>query len=108
MDAIDSYIKAHAPKAAVVMGGGFVGLEMAEAFAKRGLQTTVVEMMPTVMAAMDTGFGRRVADELRANGVEASRLLSLCQAAGYPPKHRPVLPVLPPPPTLPIPLAAAH
>lgn len=70
MDGIDGYIKAHAPAAAVVMGGGFVGLEMAEAFAKRGLRTTVVEFLPTVMAAMDAGFGRRVAGELRANGVE--------------------------------------
>lgn len=100
MDGIDGYIKAHAPKAAVVMGGGFVGLEMAEAFAKRGLRTTVVEFLPTVMAAMDAGFGRRVAGELRANGVEVRvalvrgslalccvyiRLCSRSRAAALPP-----------------------
>ena len=77
MDAIHGYIDANNPKSAVVMGGGFVGLEMAEAFQKRGLKTTVVELLPTVMAVMDRGFGRRVADELRANGVDVSARKSL-------------------------------
>jgi NADPH-dependent 2,4-dienoyl-CoA reductase/sulfur reductase-like enzyme len=70
MDAIHAYIETAKPKHAVVIGGGFVGLEMAEAFHMRGIHTTVVEFAPTVMAIMDTGFGHRVANELRANGVD--------------------------------------
>jgi len=70
MDAIHAYIEMAKPKHAVVMGGGFVGLEMTEAFHKRENHTTVVELAPTVMAVMDTGFGHRVANELRANGVD--------------------------------------
>lgn len=70
MDAISAYIETAKPKHAVVMGGGFVGLEMAEAFQMRGIHTTVVELAPTVMATMDKGFGHRVAAELRKNGVD--------------------------------------
>ena len=69
MDRIDAYIEREKPRSAVVVGGGFIGLEMAEAFRKRGLETTVVELLPTVMAVMDREFGVRVAAELEANGV---------------------------------------
>jgi len=69
MDRLDAYLETERPKTAVVVGGGFVGLEMAEAFRKRGLETTVVELLPTVMAAMDREFGVHVARELEANGV---------------------------------------
>lgn len=69
MDRLHQHLASAAPKSAVVVGGGFIGLEMAEAFAKRGLGTTVVEMLPTVMAVMDRELGARIADELEAHGV---------------------------------------
>jgi NADPH-dependent 2,4-dienoyl-CoA reductase/sulfur reductase-like enzyme/rhodanese-related sulfurtransferase len=69
MDRLHEHLKSSGAKSAVVVGGGFIGLEMAEAFAKRGLTTTVVEMLPTVMAVMDREFGVRIAGELQANGV---------------------------------------
>jgi NADPH-dependent 2,4-dienoyl-CoA reductase/sulfur reductase-like enzyme/rhodanese-related sulfurtransferase len=71
MDRLDGYIEAEKPRHAVVVGGGFIGLEMAEAFQKRGLQTTVVELLPTVMGVMDREFGVQVAHELAAHGVQA-------------------------------------
>jgi NADPH-dependent 2,4-dienoyl-CoA reductase/sulfur reductase-like enzyme len=52
-----------------VVGGGFIGLEMAEAFARRGLATTVVELAPTVMSLMDPELGHQVAGALRAANV---------------------------------------
>ncbi|HET9552078.1 MAG TPA: FAD-dependent oxidoreductase [Anaeromyxobacteraceae bacterium] len=70
MDRLHGFIAEEKPASAVVVGGGFIGLEMAEAFAKRGLATTVVELLPTVMAVMDRPFGRLVEGELRRNGVE--------------------------------------
>jgi len=70
MDRLHDHLKTSGAKSAVVVGGGFIGLEMAEAFAKRGLHTTVVEMLPTVMALMDREFGGRIADELGKNGVK--------------------------------------
>jgi NADPH-dependent 2,4-dienoyl-CoA reductase/sulfur reductase-like enzyme/rhodanese-related sulfurtransferase len=69
MDRLHGFIAEQGPKSAVVVGGGFIGLEMAEAFAKRGLATTVVEQQPTVMSLMDPGFGVRVGRELEKNGV---------------------------------------
>jgi NADPH-dependent 2,4-dienoyl-CoA reductase/sulfur reductase-like enzyme len=69
MDRLHDFIETEKPKSAVVVGGGFIGLEMAEAFRKRGLDTTVVELLPTVMAVMDRDFGAQVAHELEKNGV---------------------------------------
>ena len=70
MDRLDGFIETEKPRHAVVVGGGFIGLEMAEAFRARGLETTVVELLPTVMAVMDREFGEQVASELRQNGVQ--------------------------------------
>ena len=70
MDRLDGFIEAMKPRTAVVVGGGFIGLEMAEAFRKRGLETTVVELLPSVMAVMDREFGHDIARELAANGVK--------------------------------------
>ncbi len=70
MDRLDGFISGQKPRTAVVVGGGFIGLEMAEAFRKRGLETTVVELLPTVMAVMDPDLGARVANELGRNGVK--------------------------------------
>ncbi|HEY9857315.1 MAG TPA: FAD-dependent oxidoreductase [Stenomitos sp.] len=69
MDRLHDYIEQHRPRTAAVVGGGFIGLEMAEAFRKRGLQTTVIEQQPTVMGVMDPEFGRLIAEELHENGV---------------------------------------
>jgi NADPH-dependent 2,4-dienoyl-CoA reductase/sulfur reductase-like enzyme/rhodanese-related sulfurtransferase len=70
MDRLDAYLATGKPRSAVVVGGGFIGLEMAEAFRKRGLETTVVELLPTVMALMDRELGVAVGRELEAHGVE--------------------------------------
>lgn len=69
MDRIHDFIIREHPRSAVIAGGGFIGLEMAEAFRKRGLDTTVVELLPNIMSVMDQEFGAAIADELKANGV---------------------------------------
>lgn len=69
MDRLHRYIDLETPATAVIVGGGFIGLEMAEAFAKRGIATTVVELLPTVMALMDAEFGRLIAREMHEHGV---------------------------------------
>ncbi len=69
MDRIDGYIRDQQPKSAVVVGGGFIGLEMAEALVQRGLQTAVVELAPHVMAIADRELGMRIGEELSDNGV---------------------------------------
>jgi len=69
MDRIQAYIKNENPKTAVVAGGGFIGLEMAEAFHSRGLAVTVVELAPQLMSVMDREFGERIKSHLEKNGI---------------------------------------
>lgn len=52
-DGIKSYIKEKQPKSAVVIGGGFIGLEMAENLIALGLEVTIVEMLDQVMPPLD-------------------------------------------------------
>jgi NADPH-dependent 2,4-dienoyl-CoA reductase/sulfur reductase-like enzyme len=54
---------------AVVVGGGYIGLEMAEAFVQRGLSVTVVEAAAQPMSTLDPELGAQVADALRGIGI---------------------------------------
>jgi NADPH-dependent 2,4-dienoyl-CoA reductase/sulfur reductase-like enzyme len=64
------FIEEARPRTAVVVGAGYIGLEMAEAFRARGLQTTLVESSDKLMTALG-GRARDIAlEELRAHGVE--------------------------------------
>lgn len=64
------YFEEARPRSAVVVGAGYIGLEMAEAFRARGLRTTLVEASDKVMNALAGRARDTVADELRAGGVE--------------------------------------
>lgn len=69
MDKITSFIDNSKPKTAVVVGGGFIGLEMAEALVKRGMKVSVVEMMPHVMAIMEAEIAGFIQEEMMAYGL---------------------------------------
>jgi tRNA 2-thiouridine synthesizing protein A len=58
------------PQRAVVIGGGYIGLEVAENFHERGLLTTVVEGAPQILAPFDEEMAAIVQAHLRENGVE--------------------------------------
>lgn len=77
MDRLHTFIEEAKPKTAVIVGGGFIGLEMAEALAARRVKTTVVELAPTVLNVMDREFGAQVTQELRAHGVEVASGVAL-------------------------------
>ena len=64
------YFEGAGPRTAVVVGAGYIGLEMAEAFRARGLRTTLLEASDKVMSALNGRARDVVADELRAGGVE--------------------------------------
>lgn len=57
------------PAAAVVIGAGFIGLEMAENLASQGLDVTVVEAAPQVLTPLDPEMAILVEDELTRHGV---------------------------------------
>ncbi len=54
---------------AVVVGGGFIGLETAENLVHAGFEVTLVEMLDQVLAPMDREFARLVEEHLKRNGV---------------------------------------
>jgi NADPH-dependent 2,4-dienoyl-CoA reductase/sulfur reductase-like enzyme len=57
-------------RSAVIVGGGYIGLEMAEAFCARGLAITVVEQAPAVMPTVDLELGRLLGEELGRHDVQ--------------------------------------
>ncbi len=58
------------PKEAVVIGAGFIGLEMAENIRKRGLKVTIVEKAPHVLPPLDEEMATFVQAELLKNGIQ--------------------------------------
>ncbi len=65
MDRIVAFIDGHKPRRAVVIGGGFIGLEMAEAFHHRGMHVTVVERNPHILPLLDSDMARHLQDQVR-------------------------------------------
>jgi NADPH-dependent 2,4-dienoyl-CoA reductase/sulfur reductase-like enzyme len=58
------------PKSAIIVGAGYIGLEMADALCHRGLDVTIFGVGNTVLRTVDPELGRRVQAELERNGVE--------------------------------------
>ena len=57
------------PRRAVIVGGGYIGIEMAEALVLRGLEVSLVDMLPQVMGTLDADMAALVAKALEAAGV---------------------------------------
>ena len=70
VDAIANFINIHNSKKAVVIGAGFIGLEMAESLAQRGMEVTIVEKAPHVLPPFDEEMAAYIRKELVANGVK--------------------------------------
>lgn len=67
---IRSWIEQRSAKKAVIVGGGFIGLEMAENLRHLGLEVTLVEMLPQVMPPMDVEMISPVHDYLESKGIK--------------------------------------
>lgn len=66
---IKDYIDNAAPKTAAVIGGGYIGVEMAENLVQAGLSVTIVEMQNQVIAPLDFDMASIIHNELERNGV---------------------------------------
>lgn len=66
VDAINAWIDTRQARRAVVVGGGYIGLEMAEQLHRRGLEVSVVEALPQVMAPLDPEMAAWLHLELQA------------------------------------------
>ncbi|TCS43000.1 FAD-dependent oxidoreductase [Reinekea marinisedimentorum] len=69
MDKIIQKINIEAPRSAVVVGGGYIGIEMAEALIHRGIETTMVELADQIMPPMDPEMAVPLHQEMRRAGV---------------------------------------
>ncbi len=58
------------PATAAVIGGGFIGVEMAENLVHRGIKTAIIEATPQLLAPLDPEMALLVADEMSTNGVD--------------------------------------
>lgn len=70
LDAIMANLNTTQPKEAIVVGGGFIGLEMVENLVKRGLNVTLVEKAPQILTPLDEEMAIFVENELLKNNVK--------------------------------------
>ena len=82
--AIRSWIDTTGARRAVVVGAGFIGLEMVEQLAGRGITTTLVEKLTQVMPTLDAEMAARVADEVERHGVDLRLGRSVREVTGDP------------------------
>ncbi len=69
-DIIKSFVQTNKVKNVVIIGAGFIGLEMAENFHHLGLQVTIVEMSNQILAPLDFPIAALVQQHIRSKGVE--------------------------------------
>lgn len=67
---IFNYMRDHRLKNAVIVGGGYIGIEMAEALLERNMKVSLLDMAPEVMITMDPDMGKLISKYLREIGVD--------------------------------------
>jgi NADPH-dependent 2,4-dienoyl-CoA reductase/sulfur reductase-like enzyme len=75
--AIDEFINKRNPKTAVIIGAGYIGMEMSEALTKRGVKVTVVEFAESVMPSVDVDFGIKIREMLTQNGITVNNNITI-------------------------------
>jgi NADPH-dependent 2,4-dienoyl-CoA reductase/sulfur reductase-like enzyme len=68
--AVHRYLETAKPRRAVIVGAGYIGLEMADALTHRGIEVTVACRPATLLSTVDAEFGSAVADELEDHGAK--------------------------------------
>lgn len=66
---LHNYIKEHKPKGAVIVGSGYIGLEVAEAFVARGLEVTILERSAMLLEGTEPEIASAVEETLERHGV---------------------------------------
>jgi NADPH-dependent 2,4-dienoyl-CoA reductase/sulfur reductase-like enzyme len=84
--AVHDFIESARPRRAVIVGAGYIGLEMADALAHRGMEVTIAGRTPSVPATVEPTFGEAVAMELERHRVRVFTRVeahSIVQTAGH-------------------------
>jgi NADPH-dependent 2,4-dienoyl-CoA reductase/sulfur reductase-like enzyme len=80
--AIKEYIRNERPRTGLIIGGGYIAMEMAEAFSQAGVKVTVVEKMPQILGTADREITELVEKELERNGVTLVKSDSVARFTG--------------------------
>ncbi|MCA1802916.1 MAG: FAD-dependent oxidoreductase [Rhodothermaceae bacterium] len=67
--AVFEYIRQQNPQKAVIVGGGYIGIEMAEALLTQDMDVSLIDMAPEVMITMDPDMGKLISEYMREQGV---------------------------------------
>ncbi|MEO0896786.1 MAG: FAD-dependent oxidoreductase [Bacteroidota bacterium] len=67
---IDQFITQKQVKKALIVGGGYIGIEMADSLRVRGLEVDLVEFQSTILQTLDEGFGKAAQQKLEEQGVK--------------------------------------
>ena len=70
--AIEQFIRERQPHSAIIVGAGYIGMEMADALTYRGMDVTVVEFLDSVLTTVDREFGERIEAQLKGRGVKVN------------------------------------
>jgi NADPH-dependent 2,4-dienoyl-CoA reductase/sulfur reductase-like enzyme len=70
--AMQRFLAEQNPKSAIIIGAGYIGMEMADALTYRGIKVTVVEYFDSVLTTVDPEFGHLVRKELEKHGVKVN------------------------------------
>lgn len=70
MDAIKAVVDNEKPARAVVIGAGYIGIEMAEALTERGVKVSLIELLPQVFAPVDPEIAAPLGDHMKLHGVD--------------------------------------
>ncbi|CUS93268.1 Pyridine nucleotide-disulphide oxidoreductase, dimerisation domain, partial [Candidatus Kryptonium thompsonii] len=72
----------NSPRKALIVGAGYMGMEMAEALVSLGMDVTIVEQMPNILGTMDEEINEIVEQELQRNGVKLLKSVSVNEFIG--------------------------
>jgi NADPH-dependent 2,4-dienoyl-CoA reductase/sulfur reductase-like enzyme len=75
--AMQQYMNERQPRSAIIVGGGYIGMEMADALTYRGIDVTVVEFFDSVLTTVDPELGGKVGKELEAHGVKIATRIAV-------------------------------
>src|SRR5215472_15611631 len=70
MDRIVAFLETQRPRTAAVIGGGFIGLEMAEAFHRRGIKVSIIEKFPHILPLLDDDMAAYLQNQILADGFD--------------------------------------
>lgn len=80
--AIKNFIRENSPRKALIVGAGYIGMEMAEALVSLKLDVVMVEQMPNILGTMDDEINEVVETELQKNGVKLLKSTSVSEFIG--------------------------